>query len=44
MEYGRFYEYGTSKMPAHPFLRPAFDAGKDEALRIFKAEMKKAVT
>ncbi len=44
VEYGRFVEFGTSKMAARPFLRPAFDAGKDEALRIFKAEMKKAVT
>lgn len=23
--YGLFQEFGTSKMPAHPFLRPAFD-------------------
>ena len=38
--YGRFQEYGTSKMAAHPFLRPALDAGKDEAISIFKAEMK----
>lgn len=43
VEYGRFQEYGTAKMPAHPFLRPAFDAGKDEGLRIFAKEMKKAI-
>lgn len=24
--YGRFQEYGTSKMAAQPFMRPAFDA------------------
>lgn len=44
VEYGRFHEYGTSKMAAHPFLRPAFDAGRDEALRIFIAEMKRRLT
>ena len=44
VEYGRFSEYGTSQMAARPFLRPAFDTGKDEALRIFKAEMKRGVT
>ena len=44
VEYGRFHEFGTSTMAAHPFLRPALDAGENEALRIFKAEMKKALT
>src|SRR5690554_1594084 len=29
--YGYFHEYGTSKMAAHPFLRPAVDAKKAEA-------------
>ncbi|MFT0167482.1 HK97-gp10 family putative phage morphogenesis protein [Paraburkholderia mimosarum] len=29
--YGRFLEYGTSKMAANPFLRPAYDASKDAA-------------
>lgn len=24
--YGTYLEYGTSKMPAYPFMRPAFDA------------------
>jgi len=28
--YGRFQEFGTSKMAAHPFMRPAYDeAGED---------------
>jgi HK97 gp10 family phage protein len=44
VEYGRFIEFGTSKMPAHPFLRPAFDAGANEALRVFKAEMRRRLT
>jgi len=29
--YGRFWEFGTSKMAAQPFLRPAFDARKTNA-------------
>lgn len=27
--YGHFVEFGTSKMPAHPFLQPAFEKNKD---------------
>lgn len=26
--YGKFIEFGTSKMPAHPFLQPAFEKNK----------------
>lgn len=37
--YGDFYERGTSKIAAKPFLRPAFDAKKDEALTIFKDKL-----
>ncbi|MNT67142.1 hypothetical protein D3C72_2052590 [compost metagenome] len=29
--YGRFLEFGTSKMAAQPFLRPAFEAKKGPA-------------
>ncbi|WP_455275134.1 HK97-gp10 family putative phage morphogenesis protein [Ralstonia thomasii] len=29
--YGRFLEYGTSKMAAQPFLRPAYEAKKTAA-------------
>lgn len=29
--YGRFIEFGTSKMPAQPFLRPAYEAKKTAA-------------
>jgi len=39
--YGRFVEFGTSKMGAKPFLRPAFEAKKDaaiEAMRVYLAE------
>ncbi len=31
--YWRFMEFGTSKMPAAPFLRPAFDTQKDAAIK-----------
>lgn len=29
--YWRFIEFGTSKMPAKPFLRPAFEQSKEKA-------------
>lgn len=30
--YARFVEFGTVKMPAEPFLRPAFDSNKMKAV------------
>ena len=30
--YGRFIEFGTSKMAARPFLRPGFDAARERAM------------
>lgn len=35
--YWRFQEFGTSKMPAHPFMRPAFDKKKEEAAEAIRA-------
>lgn len=35
----RFIEFGTSKMPAHPFLRPAFEAKSREALDRFSEKL-----
>lgn len=32
--YWKFVEFGTSKMPAKPFLRPAYEAKKEEAVKI----------
>lgn len=29
--YGFMVEFGTSRAPAHPFMRPAYDAGKGDA-------------
>lgn len=44
--YGRFVEFGTSKMAATPFLRPAYDAARAKALQAVQermaAEVKKA--
>jgi HK97 gp10 family phage protein len=41
--YGRFLEYGTSKMSARPFMRPQFSPNVPRALEAFKARMRKAV-
>ena len=45
--YGRFVEFGTSKMAAKPFLRPAYDAARARALQAVQermaAEVKKAI-
>lgn len=35
--YARFVEFGTSKMPARPFMRPAFEAKKSAAVEAIKA-------
>ncbi|MDO4895014.1 HK97-gp10 family putative phage morphogenesis protein [Moraxella sp.] len=37
--YWHFIENGTRKMPATPFLRPAFDTHKDEAVERFKKKL-----
>ncbi|MBK5206122.1 MAG: HK97 gp10 family phage protein [Polaromonas sp.] len=37
--YWRFMEFGTSKMPARPFLRPAFEAKKEEAVKRIKEKL-----
>ena len=37
--YGFMVEFGTSRAPAHPFLRPAFEARKDYALEIARAHL-----
>lgn len=37
--YGHLVEFGTSKMSAQPFLRPAWDALQQQALEIIRATM-----
>lgn len=38
-----FIELGTSKAPAFPFLRPAFDTNKFEMVERFKASLEKMI-
>lgn len=37
--YWLFLEFGTEKMAARPFLRPAFESRKEDALNVIVAEM-----
>lgn len=37
--YWRFLEFGTSKMAARPFMRPAFAARRGEALDLFRRRL-----
>ena len=39
--YWKWVEFGAKKMAARPFLRPAFEAQKYEALRMFEVYMRK---
>jgi HK97 gp10 family phage protein len=41
--YWRFVEFGTSKMSARPFLRPAFEAKKMEAVEAIKTYLAKRI-
>lgn len=41
--YWRFVEFGTSKMAAQPFLRPAFEAQKELAARTIGDELAVAI-
>jgi HK97 gp10 family phage protein len=37
--YGRFLEYGTSKAPAYPWLRPAVAQKGEEAIMVFNKDL-----
>lgn len=41
--YWRFIEFGTAKLPARPFLRPAFDAKKGPAVEKIADQIKKRI-
>ena len=43
VEYGVYQEYGTSRMEARPWLRPAVDEHQDEIRQAFAAQMKRAL-
>lgn len=38
--YGKFLEYGTSKLAAKPFLRPGYDAAHSRALSAVRSVMR----
>ncbi|EJE7236604.1 HK97 gp10 family phage protein [Clostridium botulinum] len=41
--YGKFLEFGTSKMRARPFMAPAYESKKEEAKEIIKQELRNAL-
>ena len=41
--YARFVEFGTVKMAARPFLRPAFEAKKGEAVDAIKVYLERRI-
>ena len=41
--YGKFLEFGTSKMGAKPFMAPAYESKKKEAKEVIKQELRKAL-
>lgn len=41
--YARFLEFGTSKMQAYPFLRPAFEQNKSELPGMLRTELSVAI-
>jgi HK97 gp10 family phage protein len=41
--YWYFFEFGTEKMAARPFLRPAFESKKDEALEQIAVHLRKQI-
>jgi len=42
VDYAPFQEFGTSRMKAHAFLRPAFDEGKSRVIDHISKEIAKA--
>lgn len=38
--YARMVEYGTSKTPAQPYMRPAMEASRSEMLQVFQQEIR----
>jgi phage protein, HK97 gp10 family len=41
--YGKFLEFGTSKMPARPFLQPAYEKNKDNIQQTIAETLKEGL-
>lgn len=41
--YGLFQEFGTANQPAQPFMRPAFEATKEQALAAMQERLKRRI-
>lgn len=41
--YWRFIEFGTVKLPARPFLRPAFESRQTEAIEAMRRRLKERI-
>jgi HK97 gp10 family phage protein len=41
--YWRFVEFGTSKMAAQPFMRPAFESRKEEAVKVIGEKLDEGI-
>lgn len=41
--HGHLLEFGTSRMPAKPFLRPAWDTHKESVLKVLEKEIWNAI-
>lgn len=41
--YGKFLEFGTSKMKARPFMGPAYESKKEEAKEAIKDELRRGL-
>lgn len=41
--YAQFVEFGTAKMSARPFMRPAFDQNKERAVEVMKATLARGI-
>lgn len=42
--YWRFLEYGSSRMRARPFIRPAYEAQKQQALQAMKTKLSEKIS
>ncbi|WP_308897558.1 HK97-gp10 family putative phage morphogenesis protein [Candidatus Desulfosporosinus nitrosoreducens] len=41
--YGKFLEWGTSKLAARPFLGPAYERNKEQVVEIIKQQLREAL-